>query len=131
MNKSEGAFRFAYFSKHYEDTCSFYSQSLNLTLEHTWDEGDNKGSVFKAGKGLIEILYLPNNPESYNAGLDLRPPQGAFMVIQVFNVDELFHNYKAKGINLKQEITDQSWGHRSFTVTDPNGVSLFFFEEGS
>jgi uncharacterized glyoxalase superfamily protein PhnB len=129
MIEQQGAFRFAYFSNKYEETCNFYLNTLELKLEHSWDHHENKGSVYKAGKGLIEVLYLPDNPEYENAGLDLRKPQGAFMVIQVWHVEELFQKYKHKHLNFKQELTDQIWGHRSFTVTDPNGVALYFFEE--
>ncbi|MEM1002386.1 MAG: VOC family protein [Bacteroidota bacterium] len=129
MNSKEGAFRSAYFTDKYEETYQFYANTLELTLEHSWDHDENKGSVFQAGKGLIEILHLPSNPEDYNAGLDLRKPQGIFMVIQVWNVDDLFQKYKNNGMQFKQELTNQSWGHRSFSISDPNGVVLFFFEE--
>ncbi len=34
-----------------------------------------------------------------------------------------------KGLSISQELKDQSWGHRSFCVRDPNGLTLYFFQE--
>lgn len=119
MTEKEGAFRFTYFTK-----------SLGFNLEHSWDRSEfDKGSLFKAGAGLIEVLLKTNDEEHKVAGLDYRIPQGVFMCIQVWNIDELFDQYRTKRIPFKQELTSQSWGHRSFSVMDPNDLILFFFEE--
>jgi uncharacterized glyoxalase superfamily protein PhnB len=63
------------------------------------------------------------------AGLDYRTPQGVFMCLQVWNIDDLFNELKSKGVHFEQKITDQSWGHRSFSAREPNGLILYFFEE--
>ncbi len=130
MNKKEGAFRFTYFTEKYKETFSFYEQKLGFTLEHSWDRNENdKGALFKVGKGLVEILHRPNDDYPKYGGADYRIPQGVFMAIQVWNIDELFKQYSADDIPFKQEITDQTWGHRSFSVIEPNGLVLFFFQE--
>ena len=129
MNK-EGAFRFTYFSRKYDETCRFYEDKLDFKLEHSWDRSiHDKGALFKAGAGLIEVLLLPESDEHKYPGLDYRTPQGVFMCIQVWNIDELFERYKKDGVPFKQEIADQPWGHRGFYVVEPNGLILFFFEE--
>ncbi|MEM7298782.1 MAG: VOC family protein, partial [Bacteroidota bacterium] len=116
---NKGAFRFAYFTDKYQETCDFYTYQLELAVDKSWDRDENsKGSVFKAGVGLIEVLHLPSDKGVKNAGLDYRVPQGAFMVIQVWDIDERYKNYKNKGVNFKQEVVDQVWGHRSFSITD-------------
>ena len=60
---------------------------------------------------------------------DARPPQGAFMVIEVDNVEERYQRIKAKGLVFQQELKDQSWGHRSFCIRDPNGLTIYCFNE--
>ncbi|WP_462248890.1 VOC family protein [Ekhidna sp.] len=130
MHKNNGAFRFTYFTDKYDDTCDFYGKKLEFNLEHSWDRNEHdKGALFKVGAGLIEVLLKPNDEENRNAGLDYRIPQGAFMCIQVENIDQLFNKYKAMRIPFKQEIVDQAWGHRSFSILEPNGLVLFFFQE--
>ena len=130
MENSFKNFRFAYFSDKYEETCRFLNTDLGFPLEHSWDRNDNdKGSVFKAGHGLIEVLKLPEKGTEYIKGVDYRPPQGAFMVIQTMDVDSLYDKLKAKGHTFKEEIVDQSWGHRSFSILDPNGVVIMFIQD--
>lgn len=130
MKNNKGAFRFTYFTDRYNETYSFYQNKLGFKLEHSWDRNEyDKGALFKAGLGLIEILFKPNDEEHRNAGLDYRVPQGVFMCIQVWNIDELFNMYKEIDVPFKQEVTNQSWGHRSFSILEPNGLVLFFFEE--
>ena len=130
MTEKEGKFRFAYFSDKYRETCRFYLDTLELKLEHSWDRSeDDKGSLFKAGKGLIEVMKKPGAEQHRVKGLDYRQPQGAFMVIQVWEIDNLYDRLKSKGVFFKEEITDQPWGHRSFALTDPNGVVLFFIQD--
>lgn len=130
LNNKKGAFRFTYFTKLYIETCEFYANQLEFNLEHFWDRSENdKGSLFNAGVGLIEILKFPESEDLFNIGLDYRESQGVFMVIQIWDIDELFEKYKKKGINFKQEITNQSWGHRSFSVIDPNGIIILYIQD--
>lgn len=130
MDTNNGKFRFSYFTDSYEETCSFYKSTLGFDLEHSWDRKEHdKGALFKAGIGLIEVLLFPKEEEHRYEGLDYRMPQGVFMCIQVWNIDELFKKYKELGVLFKQEIVDQSWGHRSFSILEPNGLVLFFFQE--
>lgn len=128
--KKEGAFRFTYFTGKYDETCRFYEDKLGFSLEHSWDRNaHDKGTLFKAGAGLIEVLLFPEDDAHKFAGVDYRPPQGAFMCIQVWDIDQRFDHLKSVGVPFEQEITDQSWGHRSFSVVEPNGLILFFFQE--
>lgn len=130
MTEKIGKFRFTYFSDKYEETSDFYKNKLAFNLEHSWDRNENdKGALFKAGDGLIEILHRPNDEENKNQGMDYRLPQGAYMCLQVWDIDELFKKYKVEGIPFKQELVDQMWGHRSFSVIEPNNLVLFFFQE--
>ena len=130
MLDKKGAFRFTYFTDKYQETFEFYEKLLGLEMTHYWDRNEHdKGAVFGAGAGLIEILHRPEDENHTYAGLDYRVPQGAFMCIQVWNIDELFESWKAKGVPFKLEIMDQPWGHRSFYVKDPNDLILTFFQE--
>ncbi|MEM7109038.1 MAG: VOC family protein [Bacteroidota bacterium] len=106
MKNQNGQFRFTYFTDMYEETLRFYADKLGFILEHSWDRNaHDKGALFKTGTGLIEVLYL-SPEEERNAGLDYRSPQGAFMGIQFWDIDELFDKYKSLGVSFKQEVTD-------------------------
>ena len=130
MQEDKGAFRFTYFTDKYDETCDFYKNKLEFKLAHSWNRNkDDKGALFKIGQGLIEILRRPTDPEKKYVALDYRIPQGVFTGIQVWNIDQLFHKFKAKEVPFIQEIIDQPWGHRSFYVCEPNGLVLGFYQE--
>lgn len=130
MTEKKGKFRFTYFTNKYSETCAFYKDKLGYNLGHSWDRNKNdKGALFEVGEGLVEILYRPNDEALKNQGLDYRSPQGVFMCIQVWDIDELFKKYLEADIPFKQKIVDQAWGHRSFSIVEPNGLVLFFYQE--
>ena len=130
MKHFEGSFRFTYFTDKYEETCAFYQDTMNLPIAHSWDRSANdKGTLFKIGLGLIEILKSPEDSSHHVEGLDYRSPQGVFMVIHVTGIDELYKQYKSKDIPFKQDIVNQDWGHRSFSIIDPTGVVLLFIQD--
>jgi uncharacterized glyoxalase superfamily protein PhnB len=51
------------------------------------------------------------------------------MVIEVDDVADQYRRAAAKKLTITQPLTDQSWGHRSFCVREPNGLTLYFFSE--
>ena len=122
-------FRFAYFTPKYEETVNFYRHGLEFPTIETWDRTpDDRGTLFRVASGVIEVLALPANTQSDHLWDD-RPPQGAFMVIEVDRVESLYQRALEKGLPIQQELKDQAWGHRSFCVREPNGLTLNFFRE--
>jgi catechol 2,3-dioxygenase-like lactoylglutathione lyase family enzyme len=125
MNELE--FRFAYFTANFDATVSFYRDGLELPLVGSWDRGpDDRGALFGAASGIIEVLARPRSGFSSQLW-DVRPPQGAFMVIEVADVDELHRRALDRNLPIQQEPKLQSWGHRSFCLREPNGLTLYFF----
>jgi catechol 2,3-dioxygenase-like lactoylglutathione lyase family enzyme len=123
----ERQFRFAYFTPLYESTVAFYRDGLELPVLYAWDRTpDDRGTLVSAASGIIEILALPESGEASHL-FDDRPPQGAFIVIEVDDVDARYARAVEKGLPIKQALTDQHWGHRSFCVHDPNGLVLYLF----
>ena len=51
------------------------------------------------------------------------------MVIEVEEIEGQYAGAVEKGLPISQELKDQSWGHRNFCVRDPNGLTLYFFQE--
>ena len=124
---SKGQFRFSYFTAEYESTVAFYRDDLELPILESWDRNpDDRGTIFGAAAGAIEVLTLPKGGESSHLWDD-RPPQGVFMVIEVDDVEEEYRRAVGKGLPIKQRLTDQTWGHRSFCISEPNGLTLYLF----
>lgn len=120
-------FRAAWFSAHYAAALRFYAEGLGLPLVESWDRGpDDRGTLFEAGVGRIEVLARPESEPTF-AGSDFRTPQGVTLVLEVEDVAATFRRAEAQGLPLRTPLVDQPWGHRSFMVTDPDGVAVYVF----
>jgi catechol 2,3-dioxygenase-like lactoylglutathione lyase family enzyme len=120
-------FRFAYFTQSYEETVAFYRDSLGMPVVSSWNRSlDDRGTLISAAGALIEVLALPNDGVAEHL-FDDRPPQGAFMVVEVDRLEELYRRAAHHGLPIQQQLGEQSWGHRSFCLQEPNGLTLYFF----
>lgn len=125
---SRGQFRFSYFTADYDSTVAFYRDGLDLPMLESWDRhADDRGALFAAASGIIEVLARPQGDSSHF--WDRRPPQGAFMVIEVEDVEKTYRTAVQKGLPIQQVLTTHPWGHRGFCVREPNGLTLYFFTE--
>lgn len=123
-----GQFRFCYFTPKYEETVAFYRHGLDLELIESWDRSpDDRGSLFRASGGVIEVVHRPTGPSSHL--WDDRPPQGAMMVIEVDDVGDEYRRAKENDLPIVEDLKDQTWGHRSFCVREPNGLTIYLFTE--
>ncbi len=122
-------FRTAYSTPDYEETLEFYADGLEFPVVESWDHGPNdRGTLFAAFSGIIEVLALPEKPEE-DPSWDHRAPQGVSIVIEVEDVDDLHAKAIDHQLPVKESIRNQPWGHRSFTLTDPNDVAIYFYSE--
>jgi catechol 2,3-dioxygenase-like lactoylglutathione lyase family enzyme len=113
----------------YAATVDFYREGLELPVLESWDrDPDDRGTLFAVASGIIEVLALPKTGGP-SFLWDERPPQGTFMVIEVDDLEARYERAVEKRLPIKQELKDQEWGHRSFCVTDPDGLTLYFFRE--
>lgn len=116
-----GQFRLVFWPKQYEASVAFYKQGLRLPVDHEWDYGGgDRGVVFLAGGGMIELLGLA-------PGQSYVQPQGVGMLIQVDDADRWLALARERGLTVIQEPTSYPWGHRIVRLADPDGlvVSLF------
>ena len=122
-------FRFVFFARDYERTLAYYRDGLGLPIRDSWDSGpDDQGTVFAAASGLIEVLKLPRLQEP-DTVWDYRAPQGAWVAIETEDVDAWYSQVLEKGLPIKEQLTDQAWGHRIFRLVDPDEIELFVFSK--
>ncbi len=51
------------------------------------------------------------------------------MVIEVADIQQTYRRAVEKKLLVQQELTVQPWGHRSFCLREPNGMTLYLFSE--
>jgi catechol 2,3-dioxygenase-like lactoylglutathione lyase family enzyme len=94
---SRGQFRFSYFTPDYDATVAFYRDGLGLPVVESWNRNpDDRGTLFGAASGLVEVLKRPESGDSLHLW-DERSPQGSFMVIEVEDVELKYRQVSEKG----------------------------------
>lgn len=72
-----------------------------------------------------EISFLlPNHPSQQALFQQPFTGVGMYLTIEVENIDELYEELVAKGVDIKIDIRDEPWGDRHFAIQDPNGIGI-------
>lgn len=101
----------------------FYAETLGLGIRHDCPEC----AVLDLGKGQWLVLihdkrFAPvKNPKALRTTFGFR----------VHDVDEVYHQLKAKKVRFTATPEDQDWGARTVSAYDPDGNELEFIQEKS
>jgi len=122
-------FRFAFHARDFERSISFYRDLMGLQpVQGWWDRPDGKGALFSAGgTGVIEI-YGAADSKTYDGG----SPEGMNLALRLPNdaaVDDFYGKLVTLGARMVEEPQDRAWGHRSFIVSDPDGIPIHIYCE--
>ena len=119
-----GEFRFVFYPSHYERSVEFYRHRLGFRVTGGWDRAPgNRGVLFEAAGGIIEILEGPGDPQApHEAG----PPRGGWLAIEVDDVDGAFEQIRSRGVPMVEELEDKPWGLRQYACKDPEGHTWGF-----
>ncbi|MCT8339729.1 VOC family protein [Flavobacteriaceae bacterium TK19130] len=69
-------------------------------------------------------FLLPNHPSQKPIFQSPFNGKGAYLTIEVENVDEIYEKLKNKGVKIEIELRDEPWGDRHFAIVDPNGIGI-------
>ncbi|MBN1178728.1 MAG: VOC family protein [Anaerolineae bacterium] len=116
-----GEFRLIFRAKEYEAAVAFYKDGLELPVVGAWDRGPaERGTLFQAASGVIEVLAAP-------PGQMYVQPQAIEIAYEVENVDTWYEKVQEKGLAIRGELANKPWGHRSFSLTDPDGIKVILY----
>lgn len=115
-------FRFVYSTQHFDETVAFWLVDIGLDRVSGWDRApDDRGAIFALGSGSIEVLTPGSGPTFGGCG-------GMYVLSEVDDVDAWWEELEARGAPVTSRPQDRPWGHRDFSVTDPNGLRVGFFQ---
>ena len=122
-------FRCVFNAKDYEASVTFYRDGLGLEVVSAWDRGPgDRGTLFRAATGIIEVVSRSGLPGPDAASRQVAP-QGVSVMIEIDDVEAFHSHCQAKGLPIDEPLKDLPWGHRRFSLTDPDGLRLQFFSE--
>ena len=100
-----------------EKSLAFYRDVLGFGVEETWkNEGKVVGVSLKAG----DVSFMIGQ-DDWKKGRDRQKGEGFRIYCETNkSVDDLAQRIEARGGRLDQGPTDQPWGTRDISVTDPD-----------
>ncbi len=103
------------------ETKAFYSDHLGFGVTF---ENDFYLLMHTPNKEF-EIAFLqPNHPTQQPLFQKAYSGQGAYLTIEVKDVDSLYKKIKSKEVDIVIDIRNETWGDRHFAIVDPNGVGI-------
>ena len=103
------------------DTKRFYQEVLGfgVRFESDWY------LLLHTPDGEGEIAFLqPDHPSQAPVFQPAFNGKGAFLTIEVDDVDAEYARIRALNIPLVVDIKDEPWGDRHFAIVDPNGIGI-------
>jgi predicted enzyme related to lactoylglutathione lyase len=102
-----------------ERTLAFYRDGLGLAVAREFGVGDQRGTVFHAGGGFLEVSGSGGPPVG-------RP--GVALWLQVRSLDGVVAELAARGVGLARPPVREPWGLLEAWVDDPDGVRIHLVE---
>lgn len=96
----------------------FYTEKLGFNL---WFEENADGCRFASiGIDSVEVHIMECICE------DQRHVGQQFFEIRVQNIEAYYDLLKSRGVEFRQELTDQDWGQSTFKIADPERNWIYF-----
>ena len=105
-----------------EKSLGWYRDVLGFGVEETWKNDDGKvvGVSLKAG----DVSFMIGQ-DDWKKGHERKKGEGFRIYCETRkSVDDLAKRIETKGGRLDQGPTDQPWGVRDITLTDPDGFKI-------
>ena len=105
-----------------EKSLGWYRDVLGFGVEETWKNDDGKvmGVSLKAG----DVSFMIGQ-DDWKRGRDRKKGEGFRIYCETKkSVDDLAKRIEAKGVRLDDGPTDQPWGVRDISLTDPDGFKI-------
>ena len=87
---------------------------------------DGKLDFCTVTKGAARIMIIRSEEALEGTAPSARRPVDIYLEVEDINA---YHDEVAgRGVKVGEPLTDQWWGDRTFTVTDPYGYTLWFYQ---
>ncbi|HEC08252.1 MAG TPA: VOC family protein [Acidimicrobiales bacterium] len=104
----------------FDEMVEFYGGKLGLAVHRSWDEG-SRGILFECNGALVEFLECrPDSPPEYVAGV--------MISVETDDAGALHDRLAGEGVAATDPLSEKPWGHLSFTIRDPDGMPITFFQ---
>ena len=106
-------------------TANYYRDKLGFHYERFWNEPPSFCMVKR--NGIVIMLARIEGAGHIRPNRMVDPEGGAWdAYIWIENADQLYAEFKSKGVTIAREVCNQMYGCRDFEIDDYNGYRLCF-----
>lgn len=109
----------------YRKSFEFYHDILGLKLKTSWQRKDSWGALFYCGEVLLEIIWFPEGEGSADCRY-VPEFSKTELYLSINNVDLYYNQLKTHEKLQLTKPEDKPWGHRIFSVLDPDRIRIVF-----
>ncbi len=113
-------------TRRFDKMLHFYRDVLEMRCISSWKHPDNVGALLSPGKAagqmVIEILNYKGRSVRRSA------PSNVDLSLEVRDVNGWHDRLKKRGTAIVSTLEDKPWGHREFSVEDPDGMCVTIYQ---
>jgi hypothetical protein len=121
-----GTFNVIRHTVNFDAMSRFYGGGLALSPIEEWDRPNSRGVVYAArgasAAATIEVLQFADLCVPGVAPVNIE------LVLYVDDARAVEDELRSRGVTIARELKDETWGHRSFGVDDPDGMRIWIIE---
>ncbi|HEX7186358.1 MAG TPA: VOC family protein [Thermoanaerobaculia bacterium] len=123
-------FRVVVRAKSFDSTCRFYGESLAFPRLQSWSGENERGALFQAGAGVVQVLGRPaaaENPRSWDETYDYHGPAHKMTIALVVpSAEAAYQEAHFRDKNIPGGLRRDTDGGLIFETHDPDGVKVVF-----
>ena len=110
-----------------EEIKAFYTKHLNFQVVY---DGEWYLSMHASDRKEIAIDFMRPNQQQISEPVfrTVYEGKGAFIALEVEDVDAEWQRLKQSGVAMESDPTDEPWGQRHFALIDPCGFAIDIFK---
>jgi catechol 2,3-dioxygenase-like lactoylglutathione lyase family enzyme len=97
---------------------AFYVEKLGFEKDWTWGEPPTDGGVWR---GHVRLYFMRNEELAARV-------HGSELMLQVSPLADVYKEHLSRNAPIRSGIKEEPWGVREYSITDPNGYRLRFYE---
>ncbi|MFG3094430.1 VOC family protein [Streptomyces sp. NPDC048202] len=101
-----------------ERSRAFYGGQLGLAVHREFGEGPERGTVYFAGGGFLELSGRSETP----------PAPSVRLWLQVADAAAAHDELRAEGVEIVREPVREPWGLIEMWIADPDGIPIVLVE---
>ncbi len=124
-------FRVVLRARDFDSTCRFYADVLALPALRTWDHGEGRAALYRAGGGLIEVRGRPRAAEGRgrDEAFDYQGPDHKLtLTLLVPSAEQAYQELLHRHPNIPGGLQQLPGGTLAFETHDPDGVKILLAE---